>query len=892
MSTVAFGVAGAVAGSVIPGVGTALGWEIGTLLGGMLDPQNNMNLLKDLRVGGSSYGSSIPKLWGRNKVAGNVIWIANYVNNKTLVPSTTYMVFTINTTYAAGITTFVATCNQQTGTVPPGTYYTTVYKPSGDPAYYVTIRVTAAATVALSEATFTCAPTNGVLFPGMVFATSSTVTQLLYYPVQEGGGGSGGLGANNAYHYTCSLMASFGESSTFIQKDGSFTTRNPVVKRLWCNDLLYYDVNYPNITPSETTIRIRYGAEDQEPDSLVCAAEAAGNAFNCTAERGLITVVFETLNLTPFGNTIPTITAEIWTDVVEVGDVITDIVSQVELPGLSIDVSACTMTLTGCAIASRVAAQDALTQILPYYFIDVCEAGGKIIFVPRGGTSVMTIDANDVGAFAENSEASAIVTMTRTRGIRGDIPGRVDLTYIDVDAGYAQNMQPAIKYTGDFFNPSQVTVQLSLHASEALQMAYTLLYSAYLSMETFELSVPWNYDILTPTDPVTVTDPDLLEPFQVRIVETDATDSAETKLKCIPDTFEIYNLTHTASSGAGIGNVKVSSVGIPVVFAAWSDFALRTQDKETAGFYAWADWPTIAAGGTLYYSSDGGTTWIQGPTFTQQSAIGLTTSDLPAATGHNYWDSTNSVDVTLNDDGGLFEFGTVTAAEVLSGTNVALIGNEVVGFETVISTGYGQYTLSNLYRGSFASGGADNPIGSQFLLLTSAAQFVQVNSDLVGTSIDVIVVAPGQEIADVGAISVTVATPTVTSNTADIASNSTDIATNTSDIATLTAEVSSLTSPTRTPVNDVNYTTVSSDRIVAVTALTASRTITLPTPGSGGAIPADIIMYLKDESGDATTYPVAITPTGATIDGLTTLPLSTNFQSIAIYHNGTNYFTI
>jgi hypothetical protein len=893
MATVAFGVAGAVAGSFIPGVGTALGWELGTLIGGLLDPQNNMNLLKDLRVGGSTYGASIPKLWGRNKVAGNIIWIANYINNKTLVPSTTYMVFTPSTTYAAGTTSFTASCNQQTGTVKAGTYYTSTYHPIVGNPYYVTIRINVDTTVSLGVATFTCDPLPADLVSGMVFATSSTVTQLLYYPVQEGGGGgSGGLGANNAYHYTCSFMACFGESSTYIQDTGQFVNRNLVVQRIWCNDILYYDVNYPGITPKQTTIRIRYGAENQTPDSLVEAAESPGNAFNCSAERGLLTIVFDTLNLTPFGNTIPTITAEIWSDPVTVGDVISDIVSQVELPGLSIDVSLCTMSLTGCAIAARVAAQDALSQILPYYFIDVGEWGSKVNFIPRGGVPLFTIDPNDMGAFSENSDASQIITLTRTRGLRSDIPGRVDLTYIDVDAGYSQLIQSAIKYTGDFFNPNQLTVQLSLHATEALQMAYSVLYSAYLSNELFDVSVPWNYVQMTPTDPVYITDPDLQEIYQVRVTETDELDTGETKFKAVPDNLNIYSQSQSADSGQGIGNTKITNPTIPVVFATWSEFALREQDKEVPGFYVWADWPTIGAGGTVYYSADGGTTWILGPNITQQSAMGITTSALPAATGHGYWDGVNTLGIELNDDGGLFELATITTAEVLSGTNVALVGNEVVGFETVVNTGYQQYTLSNLYRGIFNSGGSIDASNSQFLMLTSAAQFVQVNSNLIGASLQVVVVAPGQNITDVGPLTVIVSTPTLTANTQAIAANTADIATNTADITTLNSQVNSLSSLSRTTVNDVNYTTVSTDRLVAIIALTAPRTIDLPQPGTSGAIPQGVILYIKDESGNAGTDNVTISPTSSTIDGTASVNLGSNFQSVGIYHNGTNYFTV
>jgi len=91
----------------------------------------------------------------------------------------------------------------------------------------------------------------------------------------------------------------------------------------------------------------------------------------------------------------------------------------------------------------------------------------------------------------------------------------------------------------------------------------------------------------------------------------------------------------------------------------------------------------------------------------------------------------------------------------------------------------------------------------------------------------------------------------------------------------------------RTTVADANYTVLTTDDIIAFTSLTASRTLTLPTPD--GKIREFII---KDESNKAATYPIIIDPDGAvTIDTLPSIEITLLLGSVIIYSDGTNYFT-
>lgn len=76
---------------------------------------------------------------------------------------------------------------------------------------------------------------------------------------------------------------------------------------------------------------------------------------------------------------------------------------------------------------------------------------------------------------------------------------------------------------------------------------------------------------------------------------------------------------------------------------------------------------------------------------------------------------------------------------------------------------------------------------------------------------------------------------------------------------------------------------------VGVTSTAAARTITLPNPAS---LNTGQKFTVKDESGAAGTNNITISGNGANIDGAATKVISTNFGSVDLYFNGTNFFVI
>jgi hypothetical protein len=96
---------------------------------------------------------------------------------------------------------------------------------------------------------------------------------------------------------------------------------------------------------------------------------------------------------------------------------------------------------------------------------------------------------------------------------------------------------------------------------------------------------------------------------------------------------------------------------------------------------------------------------------------------------------------------------------------------------------------------------------------------------------------------------------------------------------------------TRTSVSDAAYSALVTDRLVAYTALTAARVVTLPAAAS---YPSGARLTIVDESGAcSSTKTITVTRAGSdTIDGATSTTLNGAYQAVALESNGSNAWAI
>jgi hypothetical protein len=105
------------------------------------------------------------------------------------------------------------------------------------------------------------------------------------------------------------------------------------------------------------------------------------------------------------------------------------------------------------------------------------------------------------------------------------------------------------------------------------------------------------------------------------------------------------------------------------------------------------------------------------------------------------------------------------------------------------------------------------------------------------------------------------------------------------------AKLTEIQALTRTAVNDVSYTALTSDRTISFTAVTAARTVTLP---AASAFPTGQLLWIIDESGACSSANViTVAHSGSdTIDGGASAILNAAYDSLAIVSNGVGQWTV
>jgi hypothetical protein len=177
------------------------------------------------------------------------------------------------------------------------------------------------------------------------------------------------------------------------------------------------------------------------------------------------------------------------------------------------------------------------------------------------------------------------------------------------------------------------------------------------------------------------------------------------------------------------------------------DIPLITDLDHQNGLYAAVAGVTNAAfaGANVYKSVDGGSTYNVVGSTSAAAIIGVTSDALGDFGGGNVFDEINSATVVVGAGGG--ELASATELAVLNGTNVALLGNEIIQYKSAVLTAPSTYVLTGLLRGrrgtEFTIAG--HVIGEQFVSLpdididapfNELAQVRQYKAVTFGTSLD------------------------------------------------------------------------------------------------------------------------------------------------------------
>lgn len=758
MGRAALTVAGGAVGSLLGPAGTALGMALGGAVGGWVDAnyiepwlfppeQNEPQKLDDLALGRSSEGSPIIRAYGRVRIPGTVIWIGS----KEIV-------------------------NQQAQNVGKGggSSSSNVNNSYSGSAQQQIVKVNLAVAACLGE----IEAIEKIWADGEVIydspATSPQVVSdkletfyLVPYTYIRNTDGSVDLSVfKGTYPVTVSGFANAGNNGTFPLLASSSQAlqieNQSVVTEAAGATVTITQAGLPAQIPGfADDITFYLGTTTQDPDPLI-EADTLQPSGIVPGYRGISYVVFEKLSLSRWGNRIPSFLFQVRERTsLTSRTLLTDLT---ELYGHTPDVDRVYGTLDGInsagggsgggltskslGIASVpgyviVGPQDARTSIAPVtttYDVDPVEADGVIEYVSRGEEDEITIEAGDLGAADSRQSAPASVQDIPDYGM----PSSVTVAAVD-DAGQQQSAQVERHPAAVHENDQRLELKTVLTADEIRRIAKRELWKQWASRQSIEFSLPPEYLHILEGDILAVTLDDL--DFKVKVQETNFGNNYRIHIKGAIILNETWDFEEDAPDAEGVDD-DISDPAHPnnnAIAIVGAGGALRDMEQMTPGIHVGVS-PTSSKplGTVLIYSSvDEGVSYDELGPVTSEATIGITSDALggpPAYFGLK--DEVNSVNVGL---WGGKTLESVTWEEVLDGKNWAQVGDEIIGFETVVLESDGTYTLSDLYRGRLGTEqvAGDHVTAEDFVLLDKNLTFFPVQAANLNKEALIIAVPPG-----------------------------------------------------------------------------------------------------------------------------------------------------
>jgi Putative phage tail protein len=448
---------------------------------------------------------------------------------------------------------------------------------------------------------------------------------------------------------------------------------------------------------SQTEFRVHTGDQDQMPDPLIATIE--GNA-GTPAYRGTAYAVFEDFQLSDYGNRIPSLSFEVIADEapVSIGAILEDLASG----NLTAN---CPSLLDGIAITgdSIRGVAETFHAVAPLRGWDTT-TGLLISEETRPGPSLVT---NQLGVAKGETKGPLF---ERERRHQSSIGGRRTILYSDIDRDYLQGSQSVLR--PDLGQQERrIDLAASLSAARAKQFAQRSFASDLISQDQLRLSLGIRFIGLAPGMTVTVAGVSGLWVVADVAVE-------EMIVKVL-----LYRKPSAPLSGvradAGRGLFEPDlSQGITTLHLLdlpWLGFGLANAPAlSVAAAGASAGWRQAA----LLQSIDGGFSFEEIGSTAPSATIGTMTTSLAPSTTVGF-DLANSAEVTLLNSA--MDLTNTTKDGLVAGQNLALIGDELVQFETATPLGLQRFRLSNLLRGRRGTEHAiaNHAVGERFVLISS-----------------------------------------------------------------------------------------------------------------------------------------------------------------------------
>lgn len=359
--------------------------------------------------------------------------------------------------------------------------------------------------------------------------------------------------------------------------------------------------------------------------------------------------------------------------------IVRDICLRAGLDANVIDTTRLNELVDGYALVDQTTARKAIENLQAAFYFDAVESDDVLRFIPRGNETVATIVEDEI--IPQDGKTLAI-----TRRQELELPREVDVLYLNRLTDYQTGAQRALRSTGDTDDIETLSLPIVMGDQQAKNVADIRLYTRWLERTQYQLSVPLQYAKLEPTDVIGVGG------HTLRITNVDYSGAGVLKLKAVAEeiaTYDVYSVPASAQTQTNTlatnGLTQLQILDIP---------ALPSDDTNAATIRfvssgEMAGWQ----GAVLYRSDDGGANYTLLGSL-DAGIMGVATSVLGSGATH-IKDEVNSVTVSLIDG----ELSSISEIALLNGGNAALLGDEIIQFQTAELLSPNSYRLSNLLRG-------------------------------------------------------------------------------------------------------------------------------------------------------------------------------------------------
>ncbi|MCC6926108.1 phage tail protein [Novosphingobium sp.] len=468
------------------------------------------------------------------------------------------------------------------------------------------------------------------------------------------------------------------------------------------------------------TFRLHTGEGDQPQDALIAAAEGASR---CPAYRGLAYAVFEDLQLSEYGNRIPTLSFEVIADngalslATLLEGTLDDLDAQLELTGIG-------------GISAESSLNELLGTLDPLFPLD-CDACDDRLILRPDRLQTATIALPPAATSTKREDFGGNEGFARKRTGESEQPVEV-LRYYDIDRDYQPGAQRAIGRP----LPGQPR-SVDLPAAMTAAAARRLIGEAAKRAQWARQSLAWR---VTELDPAVRPGAKVSVPGHPGLWRVagwewhdQGIDLTLTRLSPLaavpfaadpgransaPDLLAPPTLL-TACELPWDGNPGTS---VPLLLAAVSS--------------ANAGW----SGAALFVDQGDGALQLLGPTGRTRATIG-TAHDVLGAASPLLFDRQRSVTIELAGEDLILT--DATQRQLAMGANRALLGQEIIQFASALPLGNRRWKLSGLWRGR---GGTELAVG----LHQTGEDFVLLDGTGIALDPQTVGDAPATQIAAIG----------------------------------------------------------------------------------------------------------------------------------------------